>query len=86
MLQPQRLKVESAVSALRSRGVPQGKLCNMVKNVKISLLKVYEIEYFWSIWLLGAFESFCNLSAGRPGVATSEVESAVSALRLRGFR
>ena len=63
--------VESAVSALRLRGVPQGvsqasrwfgvaglektKLCNMLKNVKVSLLKMYEIDYFWSIWLLGCF-------------------------------
>ena len=65
MLQPQRLKVESAVSALRSRGVPQGKLCNMLKNVKVSLLQVYEIDYFWSTWLLDASEGFCNLSGGR---------------------
>jgi len=56
----------------------------MVENVKVSLLKVYEIDNFWSIWLLGDSESLCDLSAGRPGAATSEVESAVSALRLRG--
>ena len=42
--------------------MPQGKLCNMLKNVKVSLLQVYEIDYFSLTWLLGASEGFRNLS------------------------
>ena len=77
----------SGESMVWRRWAPKTKPCNMLKNIKVSLLKMYEIYYFWSMWLLCADGCFCNLSVlgGRPGVATSEVESAVSALRLRGF-
>ena len=66
----------SGESMVWRRGAPKTKLCNMLKNVKVSLLKVYEIDYFSSIWLLCAFGCFFNLGmlGGRPGVATSEVE------------
>ena len=59
----------------------------MLKKVKVSLLKLYEIDYFWSIRLPVLSDAFVTSAplGGRPGVATSEVESAVSALRLRGF-
>ena len=43
----------------------QSKLCNMLKNAKFSLLQVYEIDYFWSTWLLDASEGCCNLSKSR---------------------
>ena len=47
------------------RWAPEIEICNMQKHIKVSLWKVYEIDYFWSIWLLGAFGGFCNLSAAR---------------------
>ena len=69
------------------RWAPKTQLCNMLKQVKVSLLKVYEIDYFWSIWLPVLSDAFVTSVplGGHPGVATTEVESAVSALRLRGF-
>ena len=44
--------------------MPPRKLCNMFKNAKVSSLQMYQIDYFWSTWLLDASEGFCNLSEG----------------------